>query len=372
LSPRDYYEILGVSRDAEEADIKKAYRQLAVRYHPDKNPANHEAEEKFKEAAEAYSVLSDPGKRANYDRFGHRGEVGGGFAGFDPEIFADFSDILGDVFGLGSLFGGAGRSRRSSRRGADLRYDLEIDLEEVARGSETEVRIPRLEACPTCKGSGAAGASSLVSCDLCGGRGTLHLRQGFFSFSRTCDRCRGTGRIIRKPCALCQGAGRLRKERTIRVRIPAGVEDGSQLRLAGEGEAGAPGAPAGHLYVVVHVRDHPNFKRQGKDLYSEALITFSRAVLGGDLKVRTLDGAETLRLSEGVQTGSTLRLKGKGLPSANGSGHGDQYVVLRVVTPRPTRSKKMKELFRELSTLEGEEPELEERDLIDRVKDFFA
>ncbi len=374
MSRRDYYEVLGVSRDAGEAEIKKAYRQLAIRYHPDKNPGDREAEEKFKEAAEAYSVLSDPAKRQGYDRFGHRGAGPSGFSGFDPEIFADFGDILGDLFGFGDLFGGGRRSRTGPQRGADLRYDVRIDLEEAHRGSEHSIEIPRLESCATCKGSGAADPSSLVVCDLCGGRGTLHMQRGFFSVSRTCDRCRGTGRVIAKPCAACQGAGRMRKERTIRVRIPPGVEDGSQLRIAGEGEGGTRGGPPGNLYVVIHVAEHATFKRDGRDLYCELPITFSRAFLGGEVKVPTLDGVETLKIPQGVQTRTSMRLKGKGMPSVNGTSRGDLHVILRVVTPRPSRAdqKKMAELFRRLAELEGEEPGLESRDFIDRVKDFFA
>ena len=372
LSRRDYYEILGVPRDAGEADVKKAYRQLAIKYHPDKNPGDKTAEERFKEAAEAYSVLSDPEKRAAYDRYGHRSVGAGGFAGFDPEIFADFGDILGDFFGLGDLFGGASRRRGGPARGVDLRYDLEIDLEEAAQGSDTTLRVPRLETCSSCKGSGAVDPSAMRVCDLCRGQGTIHLQQGFFRISRTCDRCRGTGRIIRTPCAECEGAGRVRKERTLRVRIPAGVEDGNQLRLAGEGEAGARGGRPGDLYVVIHVREHPHFRRDGQDLYAELPITVSRAFLGGEAKVRTLFGTETLRIPEGVQTGATLKLKGKGLPAPNGSAPGDQYVTIRVVTPRPGRNKRMKDLFRELEGLEGDEPDLEGRDFIHRVKDFFA
>ena len=372
MSKRDYYDVLGVSRDAGEAEIKKAYRQLAVRYHPDKNPGDKAAEEKFKEAAEAYSVLSDPAKRANYDRFGHRAPGMGGFSGFDPEIFADFGDILGDFFGLGDLFGGTRRGgRRGSSRGADLRYEMEMDLEEAARGSETSIRIPRLETCTTCRGNGAADPAAIVPCDLCHGRGTLHLQQGFFSMTRTCDRCGGSGRVIRNPCASCQGKGRVPKERTIRVRIPAGVEDGAQLRLAGEGEAGTGGAPPGNLYVVIRIPEHATFKRDGRDLYSELPITVSRAFLGGEVKVRTLEGTEGLRVPEGTQTGSTFRLRGKGMPSVNGPSRGDHFVTVRVVTPRPS-SKKIKDLFKQLAELEGEEPAVTGRAFIGKMKDFFA
>jgi molecular chaperone DnaJ len=372
LSKRDYYEILGVSRDATEADIKKAYRQAAIRHHPDKNPGNREAEEKFKEAAEAYSVLSDPERRARYDRFGHTGVGGGGFSGFDPEIFADFGDILGDLFGFGDLFGGGSPRREGPRRGGDLRYDLELDLEQVARGLEHEITVPRLETCSTCRGNGAADPGAIASCPQCGGRGTVRFQQGFFSITRSCGRCRGTGRIVTRPCATCEGAGRVPRERKIRVRIPAGVEDGSQLRLAGEGEAGSRGGPPGSLYVVIHVREHPVFQRDGKDLRVLLPVTFSRAFLGGETKVPTLEGSESLRIPEGVQSGTTLRVKGKGIPSPNGSARGDLYVTLRVVTPRPGRDKKLKDLFRQLAEIEGDEPEIPAKDFFDRVKDFFA
>ena len=371
MSRRDYYEVLGVSRDADEAEVKKAYRRLAVKYHPDKNSGDPEAEEKFKEAAEAYSVLSDASKRSNYDRFGHRG-VGGGFSGFDPEIFSDFGDILGDLFGFGGVFGGGRRSREATQRGADLRYDLEIDLEEAARGMEHSIRVPRRETCSTCRGSGAADPDSLVVCDRCRGRGTVHLQQGFFTFARTCDRCRGSGRIIRNPCATCEGVGRIHREHTLRVRIPAGVETDDQLRLVGEGEGGIRGGPPGSLYVVISVRRHPFFERDGRNLHCKLPITFSRAFCGGQVEVRTLDSTEMLRIPEGIQSGTTLRLKGKGLPSPNGSARGDQFVTVRVVTPKPTRDKKLREVFRQLADLEGEEPHVESGDFFDRVRDFFG
>ena len=373
MKKRDYYEVLGVPRDADEAQIKKAYRRETLQYHPHKNPTDKAAGEKFKEAAGAYSVLSGPQKRNKYDRFGHRGVGGAGFSGFDPEIFSDFGDVLGDLFGLGDFFGGSARRANQPRRGADLRCDVEITLEEAARGVEREIRIPRLETCATCRGTGAADPSAQTVCDLCSGRGTLTLQQGFFSFTRTCDRCRGSGRIIRNPCAECEGAGRLRREKTLRVRIPAGMEEGSQLRISGEGESGSRGGPAGSLYVVVHIPEHDFFKRDGRDLYCELPITFSRAYLGGEVQVKTLEGSQKIKVSARTQSGDAVRLKGKGLPTPGSSGRGDQVVVLRVVTPSPGKQgKKMDELFRQLAELEGDEPSLESRDLIDRVKDFFA
>lgn len=373
MSKRDYYEVLGVKRGASEADIKKAYRQAAVRFHPDKNPGNKDAEEQFKEAAEAYSVLSDPNKRANYDRFGHRGVGGGGFSGFDPETFADFGDILGDFFGFGDLFGRSSRRRNAPQRGSDLRYDLELGLEQVRVETPTELKVPRLESCETCGGSGAADPDSLAVCEQCGGRGTVSLQQGFFAFTRPCGRCRGSGRIIRNPCGECEGAGRIRRERTIRVPIPAGIEDGTQIRVSGQGEGGERGGPPGDLYVVVHVREHREFKRHGQDIYLQLPITFSRAFLGGEVTVKTLHGTETVRLPEGVQSGSAVRMKGKGLPAFNGSATGDQYLRIRVVTPKPTRDTQLKDLFRELAKLEGDQPEIgEEKPFFDRVKDFFG
>ncbi|HEU5180586.1 MAG TPA: molecular chaperone DnaJ, partial [Candidatus Polarisedimenticolia bacterium] len=366
MSKRDYYDVLGVPRGADDAEIKKAYRQLAVQFHPDKNRGDKDAEERFKEASEAYSVLSDPEKRRRYDQFGHRG-VGGGFSGFDPETFSDFGDILGDLFGLGDLFTHSRRSQ-GPRRGPDLRVDVEITLEEAARGKEEELRVPRNETCPTCKGSGAADPSAAVRCDLCGGRGTITLQQGFFSFSRTCDRCSGSGRVIKTPCAECEGRGLLHRERTLRVKIPAGVDDGSQLRIAGEGEAGSRGGGPGSLYVVIHVAEHAFFQRDGRDLYCELPITVSRAYLGGEVPVRTLEGVQKIRVPGGAQSGTRVKLKGKGLPAPGSSSRGDQIVVLRVVVPRSGRgTKAMDDLFRKLETLEGEEPSAESRDFLDRV-----
>jgi molecular chaperone DnaJ len=372
LSKRDYYEVLGVSRDADGTLIKKAYRQLAVQFHPDKNRGDKAAEERFKEAAEAYSVLSDPEKRRRYDQFGHRGVGGGGFSGFDPETFSDFGDILGEFFGLGDLFGHSRRSQ-GPRRGPDLRADLQITLEEAALGKEEELRVPRNETCATCKGSGAADPSAVMRCDLCAGRGTITLQQGFFSFSRTCDRCGGSGRVVKTPCAECEGRGMLHRERALRIKIPAGVDDGSQLRVAGEGEAGSRGGPPGSLYVVIHVAEHPIFQRDGRDIFCELPITVSRAYLGGEVPVKTLDGVQRIRVPGGAQTGTRVKIKGKGLPAPGSSSRGDQIVVLRVVVPRSGRgTKAMDELFRQLESLEGEEPSAESRDFLDRVKDFFA
>ncbi|HYE15560.1 MAG TPA: molecular chaperone DnaJ, partial [Pyrinomonadaceae bacterium] len=286
MSKRDYYEVLGVARGASETEIKSAYRKLAVRYHPDKNPGDKAAEEKFKEAAEAYSVLSDAEQRARYDRFGHAGVSGGAAAGGwgGAAGFGGIEDILGDLFGFGEVFGGrsAGGRRSAAQRGADLRYDLELTLEEAAAGMTAQLRIPRLEACEACKGSGAAQGTQPESCPTCSGAGQVRYQQGFFSVARTCGQCRGAGRIVRNPCKECGGTGRVEREKQMEVKIPAGVETGSRLRLAGEGEAGAQGGPTGDLYVVIHVKEHDVFERQGNNLYASVPITFAQAALGAE------------------------------------------------------------------------------------------
>jgi molecular chaperone DnaJ len=373
MSKRDYYEVLGVSRSATEAEIKTAYRKLAVRFHPDKNPGDHTAEEKFKEAAEAYSVLSDAEQRARYDRFGHAGVAGagaganwGGAGGFGGGI----EDILGDLFGFGDMFGGRGGSRRSAaQRGADLRYDLEMTLEEAAAGMTAQLRIPRLEACETCSGSGAAPGTQPETCSTCGGAGQVRYQQGFFAVSRTCGQCRGTGKVIRTPCEACRGAGRVEREKQMEVKIPAGVETGSRLRLAGEGEAGAQGGPAGDLYVVIHVKEHEVFERQGNNLYASSPITFAQAALGSEITVPTLDGQQNLRVPAGTQTGTVFRLKGNGMPVLGGRGRGDLFVSVTVVTPT-TLTREQRRLLEQLA--EVEEQDLGDRGLMDKVRDIFG
>lgn len=364
----DFYDILGVSREADLSAIKKAYRQAAQRFHPDRNPGDREAEENFKRAAEAYAVLSDPQKRARYDRYGKAGLGGaGGFGGFDSEVFADFSDILGDLFGLGGIFGGRGRRRRGARPGRDLRYDLEIDFEEAVRGTETKIRIPRLEPCESCKGSGAE-EGGVETCAQCGGRGEVAFQQGFFTIARPCGQCGGAGRRITKPCPECHGEGRLRAERTIDVRIPAGVDEGMRLRLAGEGEAGSHAGARGDLYVVLHVREHEVFRRHDRDVLVELPLSFARVALGTEVVVPTLDGDYTLRVPAGTQSGTRFRLRGKGVPDVDGRGRGDQYVEVRVHTPTSV-SKEQRRLLEQLAELDGEIPG--ERGLFDRVKDIF-
>ncbi len=356
MSKRDFYEILGVSRSASEQDIKSAYRKLALKYHPDRNPGDKDAEERFKEAAEAYAVLADGDTRARYDRFGHAGVSGGAAGGVDPTIFADFQDIfggLGDIFGFGDVFGG-GRRRGGPQRGSDLRYDMEIAFEEAARGTESTIQIPRQEACDTCAGSGAAPGSAPTTCPQCRGSGQLRYQQGFFTVARTCGQCRGTGRVISKPCETCRGQGTTERQRKLTVKIPAGIASGQRLRLSGEGEAGTQGGPPGDLYVVIHVREHEFFQRDGNDLHCEIPLSFVTLALGGDIVVPLIDGEEKLKIPEGTDTGTMLRIKGKGLPDVTGRGKGDLLVTVQAVTPKKL-SREQRRLFAELAdTLPGE------------------
>lgn len=368
MASRDYYEILGVARDASLADIKKAYRALAVKYHPDRNPGDKAAEEKFKEASAAYQVLSDTEQRRRYDTLGAAGVGGGRGVEFDPEAFADFSDILGDLFG--GLFGGAARGGSARQRGDDLRFDLEIDLADAVRGGETTLRVPRTETCPTCSGSGGATPADVIPCAACKGQGQVRYSQGFFAVSRTCPTCRGLGRRITRPCPVCGGQGRVRQERRLQVRIPPGVDDGARLRLPGEGEGGRLGGPPGDLYVVLRVRDHPHFRREGDDLHCRIPITFSQAALGATVRVASLDGEHDLKVPPGLQSGSALRLRGLGVPHLGGRGRGDLVVTLHVETPRRL-SRKARELLRDLAG-EEERGRAEGVGLFDRVKDLIG
>ena len=379
VAKRDYYEVLGVGRQASDQEIKSAYRKLALKFHPDRNPGDTHAEEQFKEAAEAYAVLADREKRSLYDRFGHAG-VGSaaGGAGFDPTIFADFSDIfagLGDVFGFGDIFGGR-RRRGGPQRGADLRYDLEISFEESAKGTETTVQIPREETCESCSGSGAAPGSAVETCGQCRGTGQLRYQQGFLTVARPCANCRGTGKVIPKPCQACRGAGRVGRERKITVKIPAGIATGQRLRLYGEGEHGSAGGPAGDLYVVVHVQEHPFFQRDGDDLYCELPIAFSTLALSGNVAVPTLDGREELHIPAGTQPGARFKLRSKGMPNVSGRGRGDLFVIARVAVPRKL-TKEQKRAIEELArVLPPERFDLDEADgdkpFFERVKDIFG
>ncbi|MFQ5816922.1 MAG: molecular chaperone DnaJ [Terriglobia bacterium] len=371
----DYYEVLGVGRHASEEEVKRAYRRGALQWHPDRNPNNkREAEERFKELTEAYSVLADPQKRAAYDRYGHAGLGGQPFTGFDQSIFADFADIFGDFFGFEEMFGlGGGRRRRSRvHQGADLRYDLEISFQEAARGLATKLKIPRQEICSTCQGSGARAGTSLTTCPACQGRGQLYYQQGFFSVSRTCPQCQGTGQIIRHPCTECQGSGRVQRERTLEVKIPPGVDTGTRLRIGGEGEAGFSGGPPGDLYVVLGVQNHPVFERRESNLYCSIPISFPQAVLGAEIRVPTLDGEEKLKIPEGTQSGTIIRLRGKGFPNLNGRGRGDLFVELKVVTPK-TLTRQQRRMIEQLAeSLPAENRPIEKSSLFDRVKDIFG
>jgi molecular chaperone DnaJ len=371
-SKRDYYEVLGVSRTATDQEIKSAYRRLAVKFHPDKNPNDATAEEKFKEAAEAYGILSDAEQRRRYDRFGHAGVSSSAGAGaWGAPGFGGIEDILGDLFGFGDVFGGgrAGSRRSTAQRGADLRYDLEISLEEAANGMTAQLRIPRLEGCETCHGSGAAPGTQPESCHTCGGSGQVRYQQGFFSVARTCHACRGAGRIIKTPCTQCHGAGRVEREKQMEVKVPAGVETGSRLRVQGEGEAGTQGGPAGDLYVVIHVAEHEQFERQGSNLYEAVPITFAQAALGAEIAVKTLDAEEKLKIPMGTQTGTVFRLKGKGMPVLGGRGRGDLFVSVTVITPT-TLTREQRKLLEQLAEVENKD--LEDKGLVDKVRDIFG
>jgi len=380
VSKRDYYEVLGVPRDASDQQIKSAYRKLALQHHPDRNPGNRDAEEKFKEAAEAYAILADSEKRGRYDRFGHAGVSSQAGAGFDPSTFAGFEDIfggLGDMFGFGDIFGN--RRRGGAERGADLRYDLEITFAESAKGVETTIEIPRLESCEECQGTGAPPGSAPTMCPQCKGHGQLRFKQGFFTVARTCGQCRGSGKIITKPCPACRGQGRTEKRRKLTVKIPAGIASGQRLRLHGEGEGGVQGGPPGDLYVFVEVADHEFFRRDGNDLICEVPLNFTTLALGGTIDVPTLDGTESFKIPEGTQSGATFRLRGKGMPDVSGRGRGDLYFAAQAVTPKKL-SKDQRALLEQLSKAlpkEKFEPRVreaggDEKNIFDKVKDIFG
>ncbi|HTY55487.1 MAG TPA: molecular chaperone DnaJ [Candidatus Binataceae bacterium] len=370
---RDYYEALGVARGASDDELKKAYRRLAVQCHPDRNPGDKQAEERFKEINEAYQVLSDPEKRAQYDRFGHAAFQGpqgaGGFGGFDfSQGFEDvFSDIFGDFFGTGR-----GRSRSRTRRGDDLRYDLEIEFEEAARGTEKTVKVARLSLCEACNGTRSRDGSGSRTCPNCRGSGQVRTQQGFFSISTTCGSCRGEGSIISDPCPKCQGQGRVRKLQALSVKIPPGVDNGSRLKLRGEGEAGFASGPAGDLYVVVHVREHPIFTRQDNDVIIEAPVSFPQAALGVEIEVPTLDGKVKLKLPPGTQSGKVFRLKGKGFADLHGYGRGDELVRIVVETPRRL-SARQRELLEEFAKVSGEDVTHPlSKGFVDKIKEMFG
>lgn len=369
VAKRDYYEILGVDRNATQEEIKSAYRKAALRYHPDRNPGDKEAEEKFKEAAEAYSVLSDPQKRAVYDRYGHEGLSGAAAPSFDPSIFADFSDILGDLFGFGDLFGTTRQRRSRPQRGDDVRYDLEISFEDAMRGLTAEIQVPRQETCYRCNGRGAE-PGDIVTCPVCRGRGELVYQQGFLSIRRTCTHCQGGGQVARKACSHCQGRGTVRTERKLKVNIPPGVDTGTHLRLAHEGQPGLNGGPPGDLYVVISVKEHPFFERRENDLHCTIPINVAQAALGADIQVPTLEGVETIHIPEGTQNGATFRLRNRGAPRLNGHGRGDLYVHVEVKVPtRLTREQR--KLFEQLRDTLPAENQPKPRGLFEKVKDYF-
>ena len=369
---RDYYEVLSVTRSASEQELKSAYRRLAVQHHPDKNPEDPQAEDKFKEAAEAYAVLSDPEQRRRYDRFGHAGVSSAAGASWGAPGFSNIEDILGDLFGFGDVFGSAARggSRRSAaQRGADLRYDLEITLEQAAVGMTAQLRIPKLETCETCNGSGAAAGTKPETCRTCEGAGQVRFQQGFFSVSRTCGACRGMGQVINSPCQSCRGAGRVEQEKSIEVKIPAGVETGSRLRLQREGESGAYGGPAGDLYVVIHVAEHEQFERQGNNLYASVPVTFAQAALGAEVSVKTLKDDQSLKIPAGTQTGTVFRVRGQGMPVLGGRGRGDLFVSVSVVTPTML-TREQRRLLEQLEKIETKD--LEDKNIADKVRDIFG
>lgn len=345
MAKRDYYEILGVAKGVSEADLKKAYRRVAMKYHPDRNPDDKDAEEKFKEASEAYEVLSDENKRAAYDQYGHAGVegaggMGGGFGG------GGFSDIFGDVFG--DIFGGGGGGRRGGpARGSDLRYTLELSLEDAVKGTSVKIKVPTLVSCKTCDGSGAKAGTKPATCTTCGGHGQVRMQQGFFSVQQTCPTCRGKGKIITDPCKDCHGHGRVEETKTLNVKVPPGVDNGDRIRLAGEGEAGAEGGPSGDLYVQISVKEHEFFQRDGKNLYCEVPIGLVEACLGGEIEVPTLDGRVKLKIPEETQTGKLFRLRGKGVAPVRGGAAGD--LLCRVIVETPVNlTSKQKDLLRQL------------------------
>jgi molecular chaperone DnaJ len=369
---RDYYEVLGLSRTASDDEIKKAYRKLALKYHPDKNPDDgRAAEERFKEISEAYQVLSDAERRGLYDRFGHAAFAQGGPGGAGFDFGAGFEDIIGDLFG--DFFGtGRGRGGRGQgRRGQDLRYELEIAFEEAAFGCEKVISVPRLSACETCKGRGAKPGTSPKTCPQCRGSGQVRFQQGFFSIAKTCGHCNGQGTIIANPCTTCGGTGVQRRTHQLNIKIPPGVDNGSRLKLRGEGEAGPNAGTAGDLYVVLHVADHPLFLREGNDVICDVPLSFAQAALGAEVDVPTLEGPNRLKVPPGTQSGQVFRLKGRGIPDVNGYGRGDEIVRIVVETPRKL-SARQRELLEEFARISGEEVHPLSKSFLEKVKSMLG
>ena len=378
MAKRDFYDILGVNRDASDEDIKKAYRKLAMKHHPDRNPDNPKSEEHFKEAKEAYEILSDGQKRAAYDQYGHAGVDpqsgmgGGGFGGGVGGFSDAFGGIFDEIFGGGGGRSGGGRS--NVYRGADLRYNLEITLEQAAFGTETKIRIPTMEACEPCKGTGAKAGTQPKTCPTCQGSGQVRIQQGFFSIQQTCPKCHGTGKFIAEPCGSCHGAGRVKQHKTLAVKIPAGVDEGDRIRLSGEGEHGVNGGPSGDLYVQIHLKAHPVFQREQNDLHCEMPISFTTAALGGEIEIPTLDGAANLKIPAETQSGKIFRLRGKGIKGVRSHNHGDLLCHVVVETP-VNLTDRQKELLRELdesSKGDAERHNPRAKSWMDRVRDFFA
>jgi len=377
MAKKDYYEVLGVNRDAADDEIKKAYRKLAMKHHPDRNPDNPKAEEHFKEAKEAYETLSDGQKRAAYDQYGHAAFESGGMGGGNPfgaggagaQGF-DFSDIFGDIFGGGR--GGGGRS--NVHRGADLRYNLEITLEQAARGTETQIRVPTMAECDTCKGSGAKPGTSASTCTTCGGHGQVRMQQGFFSIQQACPRCHGSGKVISSPCGSCQGAGRIKQHKTLSVKIPAGVDNDDRIRLSGEGELGANGGPTGDLYVVIHIAAHGVFQRDHNDLHCEMPVSFATAALGGEIEIPTLDGSARIKIPAETQSGKIFRLRGKGIKGVRSATYGDLHCHVMVETPS-NLTERQKELLREFEAINEKDSARHSpraKSWMDKVKEFFG
>ena len=375
MSKKDYYEVLSINRDASDDEIKKAYRKLAMKYHPDRNPDNPKAEEHFKEAKEAYETLSDTQKRAAYDQYGHAAFEAGGMGGGNPfgagagaQGF-DFSDIFGDIFG-----GGRGGNRNSAHRGADLQYNLEITLEQAARGTETEIRIPTMAECETCHGSGAKAGTSPTTCTTCAGHGQVRMQQGFFSVQQACPRCHGTGKMIASPCKPCNGQGRIKKHKTLSVKIPPGVDNDDRIRLTGEGELGTNGGPSGDLYVVVHLKAHAVFQRDHNDLHCEMPISFSTAALGGEIEIPTLDGKASIKIPAETQSGKVFRLRGKGIKGVRSATHGDLHCHVIVETP-VNLTDRQRDLLREFEAINDKDSDRHNpraKSWMDKVKSFFA
>jgi molecular chaperone DnaJ len=376
MAKRDFYEVLGVAKNATDEELKKAYRKLAMKYHPDRNPDDKKAEEQFKEVKEAYEMLTDPKKREAYDRFGHAGvdpNMAGaaGAGGFGGGGFADvFGDIFGDIFG-GQQRGGGGRGGNNVYRGADLRYAMEVDLEQAAHGHTTEIRIPSYDPCDVCKGSGAKPGTKPKVCHTCNGQGAVRVQQGFFSIQQTCPTCHGTGKVIPEPCTACSGEGRVKKNKTLEVKIPAGIDDGMRIRSAGNGEPGINGGPGGDLYVEIHIKKHEVFERDGDDLHCQIPIAFTTAALGGTVEVPTLGGRVEIDLPEGTQSGKTFRVRGKGIKGIRSSYPGDLYAHVAIETP-VRLTDRQKQLLRELdTTLKDDRHSPQAKSWMDKVRDFF-